>query len=248
MNKSRNSTGFTLIEMLVATAMIATIVSMVYGSYAATSQSVARYDGLLKCSGRAHLVLRLMARQLRGAYAPAADANAPAHASDGSPANTQPDPARPSNVQLVTRVPVFHGDARDPRGQILSFVTTAGFGTGLNGPRALAVMSYRYDAPTSTLAINCQPYMGQSAGPSPSATWQPVLRNVTAFDIEFHDGRQWRQKWRADRNGLPRAVRLRLVALDERDRPYHFGTTVPLLSHAASLREVPGRPTERSKL
>lgn len=248
MNKSRNRAGFTLIEVLVATAMIATIVSMVYGSYAATSQSVARYDGLLKCSGRANLVLRLMARQLRGAYAPSTDANAPAHASDVSPANTRPDPARPGNVQFETRVPVFHGDARDPGGQILSFVTTAGLGTGLDGPRALALMGYRYNASTSTLAIYCQPYMGRPAEPGRYAEWLPILKNVTAFDIEFHDGRQWHQRWRAERSGLPRAVRLRLVALDEKDRPYHFGTTVPLLSHADSLLEVSGRRTERSKL
>jgi len=233
MNRNRDNTGFTLIEMLIAMAMIATIVSMVYGSYAATSQSLQRYDGQLRCSGRANLVLRLMARQIRGAYAPPADTSVPA----SNPAN----PTRPGKAQIERPVPVFQGNAQDPRGRFLRFVTTAGLATGMNAPRGLGRISYRYDAAAGTLAISSQPYMDQLAERDPTAPWRNLLENVTALNIEFHDGRKWRQKWTDGQNKLPRAVRLRLVVLDERDRPYHLGTTVSLVSHTAAVPKAPSR-------
>jgi type II secretion system protein J len=233
MNRYRDNTGFTLIEMLIAMAMIATIVSMVYGSYAATSQSLQRYDGQLRCSGRANLVLRLMARQIRGAYAPPADADAPA----SDPAN----PTRPGKAQIERLAPVFQGNARDPRGRFLRFVTTAGLGTGINAPRGLGQISYRYDAAAGTLAISSQPYMDRPAKQDPTAPWRNLLEKVTALNIEFHNGREWQQKWTPGKNKLPRAVRLRLVVLDERDRPYHLGTTVSLISHTTAVPRTSSR-------
>jgi type II secretion system protein J len=230
MNRSQNNTGFTLIEILIAMAMIATIVSMVYGSYAATSQSLQRYDGQLKCSGRANLVLRLMARQIRGAYAPPTDAN--------TPTNNQANPAQPGKALVEKRLPVFQGNAQDPRGQFLRFVTTAGLGTAMNTPRGLGQISYRYDAAAGTLAISSRPYMDRLTEQDPTAPWRNLLENVTALDIEFHDGRKWRQKWSTRQDKLPRAVRIRLVVLDEKDRPYHLGTTVSVVSRATSVRKT----------
>ncbi len=53
-----------------ALALVGTIVTMVYGSYAAASRSVDLYSSRLACSDRTCLVLRLLARQLRCLYLP----------------------------------------------------------------------------------------------------------------------------------------------------------------------------------
>ena len=230
MSSDRDKTGFTLIEMLIAMAMIVTIVSMVYGSYAATSRSVERYDRQLKCAGRANLVLRLMARQIRGAYAPPEDANTPA----GNRLGT----GQLDKIQIEPPAHIFQGDAQDPRGRFLSFVTTAALGTGPNAPRGLGQISYQFDSTTGTLAISSQPFRDHLTEPESTAQWRPLLKNVETLHIEFHDGREWRQKWSAQRNGLPRAVRFQLTVLDEKDRPCHVGTTVSPVSRTTAVRNT----------
>ena len=237
MDRDQNTTGFTLIETLIAMAMIATIISMVYGSYAATSRSLQRYDGQLRCAGRADLVLRLMARQIRGAYASPTDANTPASVQTGLP--------RLGKTRTKAPSPIFEGDTHNPRGPFLRFVTTAGFGAGLDAPRGLTRIGYRYDRTKGTLAVNHLPFVDTLADLESTARWQPLLENVTDLEVEFHDGRDWRPKWTSRKSVLPGAVRLRLVARDDNDRPYRLGTTVPVISRTSSRPPVtspqPGR-------
>jgi general secretion pathway protein J len=71
------TTGFTLLEMLVALALVSTITAMVYGSFAATGRSLDLYGRRMACGDRTLLVLRLLSRQLRCAYLPTAAATEP---------------------------------------------------------------------------------------------------------------------------------------------------------------------------
>ena len=209
MKRSPNNSGFTLIELLVAMAIMATIASMVYGSYAATSQSLDIYSSRLTCSQRAGQVLRLMSRQIRCAYAPTTEPN-------------------------VTESSVFCGNARDSRGTILSFATTAGLGTSLARARGLSRVQYRFDSIAAILSIDSKPYVDLLRREEHTESWRPILRNVTSVDIEFHDGRQWQRHWDGKRRkGLPRAVKIAIATVDEKGRPFYFETTTPILSRVA---------------
>ena len=66
--RGRSLSGFTLIEILVSVTIIATIVSMVYGSYFATAKSADVYKIRMTQSGRTRRVLDQMTRQIRCSY------------------------------------------------------------------------------------------------------------------------------------------------------------------------------------
>jgi prepilin-type N-terminal cleavage/methylation domain-containing protein len=249
MNKNRNNRGFTLIEMLVAMAMMATIASMVYGSYAVTSKSVESYSSRMACSERASLVLRLMARQIRGAYAPPVDPNQHASTAGIDRTEDQTNSVRPSRI-LVERVrPIFQGDSQHAHGEVLSFVTTTGLRGGLKEPRGLSQIRYRHDAITNTLRIDCQPYRDRLDHTSFAQSEHPMLDHVTAVEVAFHNGRQWLPKWSgAQSKELPRAVRIGLSLVDEKGRSYHFGTTVQVLSQAIGTPVTSKQTTRDGKL
>lgn len=234
MNRNRNNTGFTLIEMLIALAMMATIASMVYGSYAVTSKSVETYNSRLNCSERTSLVLRLMARQIRCAYIPRTDPNAAESSADADPTDASARSAPRPGIEIDRSRPVFYGNAQDAHGEVLSFATTTGLGSGLKGRHGLSQVRYRHDSITNTLWIDCRPHMDQRRKTNRALSGQPILDHVTAVDVEFYDGRKWLPKWSvAQGRELPRAVRLGLNLVDEEGRSYHVGTTVGVQSRTA---------------
>jgi prepilin-type N-terminal cleavage/methylation domain-containing protein len=217
-NRHRNHPGFTLIEMLIASGIIALIMAMVYGSYAATTQSLQRYEIQTACRHRTDMVLRLMARQIRCAFAPVSEPN------EGKlPGN--------SHEIVVAPAPVFHGNGENPQGEFLTFLTTAGSSTGTNTAQALVATSYQYDAAEASLSIRQSPRTGTPANNS-NTPWIPILNHITDLKVEFHDGQQWRPTW-DDRQShsmkLPRAVRIGVTVLDERGGSYEAQTIMPVV-------------------
>jgi type II secretion system protein J len=209
-------TGFTLIEILVALAIMSTIVTMVYGSYAATSRTLDLYNSRMACSERACLVLRLMARQLRCAYAP-------------SPENSMP-PTQPD---------VFRADPHEANGQILSFITTGGLDAGPDRSTALSHVLYRYDPSSGTLSIRSEPYVYQVDALQDPGGWRPILSGVTAVDLQCYDDRQWRPQWDgSEHRRLPKAVKIAIAVVDERGRDHEFGTTVPIACQSAPQNQT----------
>ncbi len=71
MNNSPGKNGFTLVELLVALAIIVTIVTMVYGSYFATSKSAQVCNAGIAVLQQGRKVLEQMAQQIRCSYADA---------------------------------------------------------------------------------------------------------------------------------------------------------------------------------
>jgi len=226
MTKNRDHSGFTLIEMLVAMAMIVIIVSIVYGSYAATSQSREIYQSRMTCSQRAHLVLRLMSRQIRCAYARPVDPNTTESTSS-------------KDRILIEEVPdVFRGDPRNPRGEILGFATTIGLGGALNAQRGLSYVRYLYDSTMGTLSIAYGPHDNRRKTNARPASWTPILEGVTKIEMEFHDGRRWQSEWTDRRTKtLPRVVRIGITVVDENNREHQFGTAISIVCRSAIVRD-----------
>lgn len=218
MNRNRNNPAFTLIEMLVALMMIAMIVSMVYGSYAATSQSLQVYDNRLTCEQRAELALRLMARQIRCAYAPA-----------------EPNEAKPVAEAAHESLPVFLGNAQAGLGEMLTLMTTAGLAGSPTAPQRLAVTRYRYDRVNRTLLVCGDSEIDENA----PLQWKLLLDNVERIDLTFYDGRQWLPQWDYEHtHKLPRAVKIEMTVIAKDGREYELGTTASVGYRAATS----GRP------
>jgi type II secretion system protein J len=214
--------GFTLVEVLIALALVSTIATMVYGSYAAACRSLDLYGDRLACTERACLVLRLLSRQVRCAYAP------PARTVSTSPS------------RLERRPTVFHGDSRAAGGTILSFVTTGGPGDGPEGATALARIRYRYEPASETLSICQDPYRNETDARESSESWRPILHGVRRMELQFLDGGQWHAEWTgSDSERLPQAVRIALTVVDEDSRPHKFGTTATIVCRKRLHRASP---------
>jgi type II secretion system protein J len=209
------STGFTLVEVLVALALTGTIVTIVYGSFTATSRSVDLYSSRMACGDRACLVLRLMARQFRCAYVPSWGTNPVAASLQNSTLSAPPAVSRIEPIEAT--------------GEILSFITTAGMGTGTDPSMSLCRVLYRCDPSSGTLSISCEPYMYGADHLQDSRTWQPILTGVKSLEVQFYDGRWWQARWTGGVDQtLPQSVRIALTVVDEKDRVHEFKTMVPL--------------------
>lgn len=223
--------AFTLIEMLISLAIVSCIVTMVYGSYAATSRSLDVYSHRMASSERAQLVLRMMARQIRCAYMPSSEPNL---------AQTR---GNNHGVQKAS-VAAFRGDSREARGEILSLTTTGGFGLGLDGPAGISRIAYRYDRSSAILSIACEPAACRADSQRVMDSGRPAMKGVTSIELGFHDGRQWQPRWDSRQAGrLPQAVKIDLAVTEESGRVHRYATTVPILCRAASQTQptqIPG--------
>lgn len=232
MSDRKNKSGFTIIEMLVALAIVVAIVSMVYGSYAATTRAVDLYNAEMRHSARALLVVRLMARHIRGAYVPPPvpdSAESPGFGAGPSPAaGHRPD--RPVLMRERAFASLFRGNPHDRRGEILSVVTTNAFALGPDSPRGLTHVTYHYDQVASTLSIGSQVCVDPMLRQREPRRVQPVLSHVTRIDLKFHDGRRWHDKWDYDdRKMMPKAVKVSLVVTDENGRQFQYATTTSVI-------------------
>lgn len=209
--------------MLVALALVSTIATMVYGSYAAVVRSLDLYDSRTACYERTSLVLRLMSRQIRCAYVPAFPA--------------RPAPSSPQNHTSPALPAAFRADSRDAGGTILSFLTTAGLAAEADASVGAARITYRYDPSNGILSISCAPYRYAAHDVQESGPWRPILSGVTRVDLQCYDGRQWQVAWNGENEKLPQAVKIHVTVLDEKDRAHEFGTTAPIASRIALPRQ-----------
>jgi type II secretory pathway component PulJ len=220
--------------MLVSLAIVGTIVTMVYGSYAATSRSVDVYSSRMACSERAQLALRMMARQIRCAYAPPVTTR-----------STKADAGRTSTPTVPGAA--FQAETRNLRGDLLSFTTTGGSGLGLDKPVGISRVAYRYDERAQVLSICCESSVHRPDDLRDSGTWRPMLTGITGIELEFHDGWNWQPRWDSKSNGkLPQAVKIALSVAGRNGREHHYATTVPIVCQkAAQVQQVKkpgGRP------
>jgi len=220
MNKTRFKNGFTLVEILLTLALIASVLSMVFGSYVATSRSAEVYrDGMAICR-QGRIALDQMARQTRCAYAGRA-VDAVSGESD----------IRGKTVARQDSVSYFSGCMAGINGEILRFVATSGLTHHEGGPPVgLFEVAYRFDTRARTLFFSQGRFLGrmQKTG---SGDWMPVAENVERLNLEFFDGRQWLRRWDfEDKKELPSAVRIEIRCTDQSNRRYDYSTVAHVSS------------------
>jgi type II secretion system protein J len=206
--------GFTLIEILVAVAIIVTIVSMVYGSYFATSRSAQACKKRIAMSQQGRELLGRMARQIRCSYASSVKKSTPP-AVKGS---------LKKEVTLENTISYFNGNSGEMGGEILYLVTTNGI-LEQKSPELLEV-TYKFDKSTGTLLLSQERFIDTPESFFEKKNWQPLAENIESIELAFSDGRQWLNTWDfKEKKALPYAVKINITCQDENYRQYHYGTT-----------------------
>jgi type II secretion system protein J len=206
--------GFTLIEILVAVAIIVTIVSMVYGSYFATSRSAQACRKRIAMSQQGRELLGRMARQIRCSYA-------------GSFRKSIPPAVKGSlkkEVTLENTISYFNGNSGEMGGEILYLVTTNGT-LDKQAPGLLKV-TYKFDKRTGTLLFSQERFVDGTKSFIEDRNWQKLAENIESIELAFSDGRQWLNTWDfKEKKALPYAVKINITCQDENYRQYSYGTT-----------------------
>ena len=229
----RNTWGknsFTLIEILVALALIATILSMIFGSYFAASRSAQVGQARIAMDHQGRTTLDQMARQIRCAYA-----GITKEAGIGESGLRQKGIVRENDMSYFT------GSQNAPNGELLRFVTTNGFAEAREKPeKGLFEMTYRFDKRTRTLFLSQRRFI-DTAKKTEKRDWIPIAENIEHLELEFSDGRQWLRSWEfQDEKKLPSAVRIEIGCRDEDDRRYGYGT----VAHISCCNNRAGTDTE----
>lgn len=227
-------TGFTLVEILVAVAIIATIVSMVYGSYFATSRSAQAYQARTSLFQQCRKVLNQMARQIRGSYAGTTEKQ------------TDTDSAISWQRKKMFENPndYFGGGPDDPSGEILHIVTTNGIFCSQDQTGGLFDATYKFDKSAGVLFVSQRRFINTSENVVEKQNWRPVLRNVKSVELAFFDGQQWIHSWDfKNKKTLPCAVKVNISCEDKIYQQHHFGTIAYV-----SCRQEPARKTQPDTL
>ena len=214
MNSQSGKSGFTLVEILAATAIIAAIVSMVYGSYFVTSKSTQAYKRRIELYLEGRELLEKMAQQIRCCYA-------------GSVKKSTP-PAGKSAVQKEETqeniINYFNGSSDDMGGEILYLVTTNSI-LDKQTPGLFEAI-YKFDKSTGTLFFSQDRFVDGYKGFNENRSRQPIAKNIESIKLEFYDGQDRLPTWDfKEKKMLPNAVKISITFLDENCRQYCFGTT-----------------------
>jgi prepilin-type N-terminal cleavage/methylation domain-containing protein len=213
--KAKTLKGFTLIEILVAVTLIATIVSMVYGSYFATAKSADIYKTRITLSRRIQRVLCQMARQIRCSYIGE-------EIDDTNLVGTNSD-----STNTIGKSPViyFSYDSDAPGSRALHFVTTSRLFCEDGYAKELIDVAYRFDKNIGTFYLSQRRFTGTTESNVKDRNWRLLLTNVVSVELEFFDGQLWLQEWDFEqKRKLPIAVKVGITCEDENSRQCYYST------------------------
>ncbi len=218
--------GFTLIEILVAMALIVAIISMVYSSYFATSKSTQAYKSRIATFQQGQKMLERMARQIRCSYAGTTE--------ETTSSITSTSIFQQERKTLEKVVTYFDSDQDNPIGEILHLITTSRFLKNQASTNGLFEVAYKFDKDKGTLFLSQERFTGVPetvkmvyADIMQKRNWQPVASNISFLELAFFDGQQWLKNWNfTNRKKLPYAVKLDITFEDENYRQCHYCTAV----------------------
>jgi len=216
MKKKLYKDGFTLVEILVAVALIAAILSMVYGSYFATSKSAQACKARIDMFQQGRKTLEQMAQQIRCSYA-----STDAKHTDSVSSNSFQMKMIPENY-----INYFNGNSDAPRGEILHLVTTNGFFEEKVPVDGLFDVTYKFDKSTCVLSLSQIGFVG-TAKKLEERNYRPIATNIKRLELTFFDGQQWLHSWDfKDKRKLPYAVRIEIGFEDENYQRCDYSTVV----------------------
>ncbi|MDT8302637.1 MAG: type II secretion system protein GspJ [Sedimentisphaerales bacterium] len=229
--RCRRRDGFTLIEILVSVTIIATIVSMVYGSYFATAKSADAYKAKMTTSGQTQKVLRWMAQQIRCSYV-----GKVTEEEETESAGT--DSSRTSKIKK-SPIMYFSYEPDAPGSGTLHLVTTHMLFCEDGYTGGLVDIAYKFDKNSGTLSLSQRRFVGTPEKYLEDRNWRPLLENVESVELEFFDGRQWLKEWDFElKKKIPAAVKIGITSTDENGRKCHYGTIAYMGCSGNSGREI----------
>ena len=220
--------GFTLIEILVAAAMVLSILSFVCGTYFTISKSTQATRARLRLSQEALKVLTQLTRQIRCSYADTV--------SDSM--NTTKPVSQRKEKRLPNNFDFFSGYTDNPSKEILHLITTNKFGMPQNSAGGLCDVAYRFDKSQGRLYLSQEKFVGSAKNSIENRSWQPIAENIESLKLGFFDGQQWLGNWRfTDRKKLPNAVKIEITFEGQSSRTYKYGTVAYISCHENNDRQ-----------
>ena len=215
--------GFTLLEIIIALSMLVLILGSVYGTYTATTRSLAHSKQKHAMQQQARVFLQRIASEIRCCYAGYQDKSA----------QTSPGNIRTGEKELLKQedVSLFVGKEVSSGESFLQFVTSAVDSKREHSFGGLAIVEYTLDESTNTLSRSKRRYVGGFEDDKDNYNWLVVLENVQEITVEYFDGKKWLEEWDSkDTKGLlPQAVGISLVLQTEDVGPLPFISTVQIV-------------------
>lgn len=237
--------GFTLIEVLVATAILAIILGIVFGTFFYTVNNAEERQEYASLCQRASFILNNMAQTASSACVPFA--------------GRYPDMQEEKSVLEGTDAVVDGFDADSLR----TFTTNPRFGARTR-PAEIAFVSYEtephkdFEGPelpldkNNPLLLKCtvQPLLTKFDDEQTRPQW---VLSVRSLNIDYFDGSEWLAEWRYEDQGmLPKAVKLELELGDSNENTHMFSTMTrvhvnALLEEAAAPAPLEPEPSEEQE-
>ncbi|MBI5118603.1 prepilin-type N-terminal cleavage/methylation domain-containing protein [Candidatus Poribacteria bacterium] len=246
--------GFTLIEVVVATAILAVIFSIVFGSFFYTINNAEEQEERASIYHRANFILNNISENISSAYVPLSTLKSESQESENATVLTQP--AEEEETQ-----PVFAGkDASDKEADtdsLSAFTTNPRFGESAKGGGFAYI---KYEVVSAEEAGEDEfpgdennPFFLRCSVESPffsketeeldeeTRTWDWEL-SVRSFSVEYSDGSDWLNEWSyEEKKALPRAIKVEIELADSSGASYPFSTIAPV--HVNTVLEEPSEET-----
>jgi prepilin-type N-terminal cleavage/methylation domain-containing protein len=214
--------GFTLVEILVALTIIATIVSMVYGSYVAASGSAQSYTQRATILQKGQLALHQLAAQIRCLYVP--ETVQPRPAENNPPSRLDRDVSK-----MKPQMSLFVGSGK-PQGDILQFVTMKSLPLEQTQVQTRWTTLVTFERETSQLILSQWPFNGKKRQEAHKRNYVILADGVIQITLAYYNGSQWQSQWNSQEcHTLPQAVRCDLILVDSQNKRYRSHIITPVL-------------------
>ncbi|MFC1652843.1 type II secretion system protein GspJ [Planctomycetota bacterium] len=240
-------TGFTLIEILVALAMVIAIMGVLYGSYQAVTRSVGSVGFQARADRTIVFFLDRLERQLRCSVHSSQQGHGPA---TRAPVGAAPPPEEPNES-------MFLGAAAANKDGFLGFVTTWRTRRQVQPLGGFTEVRYRWDRAGRVVLVRYRPYVPQRSPTDHERheDWHTVLSRVIGLSCEYYNGRDWQDDWRAKDQPMkvPVALRITVTTLDPQNEPRQQSLTIKTeapetileISPSERSRTVPSDPSRK---